>query len=123
MDREKQIETLTDDINTYLDFDGSCECVKDEGECFPNYQVTIGTVALAKRLVNHGWTKTIWHKVSENDLPPANTDIIFYACMISGTCYYDMGVYSHIEKLWYGNLCSTTNDRVIAWTELPEYKE
>jgi hypothetical protein len=78
---------------------------------------------LAKKILKAGYHKTVWHKVIDGDLPPANTDIIFYAYMISGNCYYDLGVYSHIEKLWYGNICSTTNDRVIAWMDLQEYEE
>ena len=89
MDKEEQIKTLLDDINTDLDFDGTCECVKEDGECYPNYQVIIETPALAKRLVNRGWNKTIWHKVADGDLPKNDSVVLaFYKPGYYGTKLY-----------------------------------
>lgn len=122
MDREKQIKTLTDDINIYLDFDGTCECVKEDGECYPNYRVTIETPSLAKRLVNHGWSKIVWHKVADGDLPKYPT---FYFCHYKGIHINSGEPYeADHEMYWNGKRFITdSTNQVIAWTELPTYEE
>ena len=78
---------------------------------------------IKNELISDGWTKTIWHKVADGDYPKPNTDIIYIYHTPAMSTFYDIGVYSYIEKRWYGNAGSTTSDRVIAWAELPEYKE
>ena len=77
----------------------------------------------AESLCDKGYQKIVWHRVADGDLPKPNTDILFLSVLPSGSQFYDLGVYSYVEKFWYGNRCTTTTDKVIAWTELPTYEE
>lgn len=89
----------------------------------------------AKILVNKGYHKTIWHKVADGDLPKEDKD---YLVIFQGNyygvlryCPYEMsdneddvlniqkGFNGFDREMFEYYLVNT----VIAWTELPEYKE
>ena len=77
----------------------------------------------AQALIKAGYHKTIWHKVADGDLPKKTT---LYLCKM---------IYNEIDKYEYKVLLFNTvygfyyngllinNNKVIAWTELPKYKE
>lgn len=78
---------------------------------------------LAEKLYNAGYHKTIWHKVADRDLPKETS---LYLCkMIYNEiyrCEYKVLLFNTMYG-FYDNGLSITKDEVIAWTELPEYKE
>lgn len=84
--------------------------------------------AIAEELYSAGYRKTIWHKVVEGDLPKrSNKDI--HAVPVQAY-YEDSNGLKSNGPLYYFFLDNSFHTlgnprvvKVIAWTELPEYKE
>ena len=116
--KEKQIEEMEHNLSLVMDYN---EYSEDCGWGDQNY-IDFEYNKMAKELIDMGWTKLVWHKVSEGDLPQKQG---LYLC------------YVHIYTFdWHGNeiggcgysvepfagVFNSLNASVIAWTELPTYK-
>lgn len=78
---------------------------------------------LAEKLYNAGYHKTIWHKVADGDLPKETS---LYLCKMIYNEFYRSEYKVLLFNTMYGfydNGLSITKGEVIAWTELPTYKE
>lgn len=75
---------------------------------------------IAEMLYNIGYHKTIWHKVADGDLPKEYHEVRF----VSDTGHYRNGIYKEVTNAFYvdGDI-EYSIDEIIAWTELPKYKE
>ena len=102
-----------------------CTCKDENGNCvFGDY--------IARTLFMEGChmqdteknSDTQWHKVAERDLPQQGQEIRIYTVnkRYFNATYYDdtaIGGERFVELSW----CRLCMEQVIAWTELPEYKE
>lgn len=82
----------------------------------------LGASDVAEIIYDAGYHKTMWHKVAEGDLPKYPT---FYFCHYKGI-YINSGepYEANHEMFWNGKRFITdSTNQVIAWTELPSYKE
>lgn len=78
----------------------------------------------AESLVARGYQKVKWHKVSEGDFPKSGSRVL--ACYIkNGYKLYDICYYEYFTKNKFSILFEdiTYDIDVIAWMEIPEYKE
>lgn len=85
----------------------------------------------AQELCDAGYHKTIWHKVADGDLPEY-CKVVLVAMHFYNTIVYRLASL-HIsedngcpEENIFWSIQSdfpTSQDDIIAWTELPEYKE
>lgn len=82
--------------------------------------------AVATEVIEKGYRKrvkkTIWHKVADGDLPKIQNAVKYYWCYVydkvCNTKYCSM-------VMWTGTTFGINERKIeiIAWTELPEYKE
>lgn len=82
----------------------------------------------AEVLYNAGYHKTIWHKVADGDLPKnANYVLVAYRYALRrySIVSYAIACYegNNFRKWSTSDDYFKHDDDVIAWTELPEYKE
>ena len=62
----------------------------------------------------------MWHKVADGDLPTDNKEIRW----IENTNNYYNGFYDSNDQQFHADVgCYFNEDEVIAWTDLPTYKE
>ena len=123
MDREKEIEQIQFiALNAVGKKYNSVEMMK------ANYcgKGDKGFYEESKALVEAGYHKTIWHKVTENDLPKRQGQKV-WLCTISKDYfmanYWDdteVGGKQFFEVASAGRI---TLSNVLAWTELPTYEE
>lgn len=93
------------------------------GQCLSHcdFSCDVKCTNYAKALIDKGYHRTIWHKVTEGDLP--KNDSLVLAFYKPG--YYSTKLYlknADGEGWWYGKSKCKTED-IIAWTELPTYVE
>ena len=75
---------------------------------------------IAKTLDILGYRKIVWHKVAEDDLPTDSKEIRW----IDNTNSYYNGFYDSNDQQFCADVgCYFNEDEVVAWTELPAYKE
>lgn len=87
-----------------------------EDSAFPD----VAAIDAADEILNLGYHKTVWHKVSDGDLPEEYNEVRF----ITDTGYYHNGCYVKVKNAFYYDGDIKYNlDEVIAWTELPTYEE
>jgi hypothetical protein len=73
--------------------------------------------------------KGVWHKVAEDGLPKTNDYILVYLRSRSKSYYPTVSMARYIPNYggwWIAANCSKTlddDDDVVAWMEIPEYKE
>lgn len=74
---------------------------------------------VANALDKIGYRKIVWHKVADGDLPEY-AGLYLVVCEDESLPEYDVDFYENYKdgKRWIHN-----EGRVIAWTELPTYKE
>lgn len=92
-----------------------------------------GCEDLAETLYDLGYHKTVWHKAADGDLPPIGHLVLTIYEDIKGSHYatdyitfkQSFNNTNHIEAVWRSNLYDKYYDlkEVIAWTEVPKYKE
>lgn len=116
--KEELVKQMDIDLQRVSDYD--IELNEFAGwEACPHVNIHYDT--MAKELIDMGWTKQIWHKVADEDLPDEGK-----ACRIVlewlNVKYYATGSYLHSYG-WVVDGNPNSNARVIAWTELPTYKE
>ena len=80
----------------------------------------ITTTDIINKFVEEGYHKTIWHKVVDGDLPKDDRSIRW---LDKGNCYIEGYYDTDTEKFVIDCDNYFYKDEVIAWTELPEYKE
>lgn len=71
---------------------------------------------VSEYLIDMGWTKPIWHKVADGDLPEYG-GLYLVVCGDASLPEYDVDSY---ETFWYGKRWIHNEGRVIAWTELAD---
>lgn len=73
----------------------------------------------AEKILSLGYHKTVWHKVADGDLPK---EASLYLCKMKhkGLYGYEYKVLFFDDIFGFYNII---NDEILAWTELPEYKE
>ena len=76
---------------------------------------------LAKILFLAGYRKTVWHKVADGDIPKYIGDIIM-AIKSNDRIITTTGRY-RLYDFYISDIGLIEKEKVIAWTELPEYKE
>ena len=75
-------------------------------------------------MITRGYQKVKWHKVSEGDFPKSGSRVL--ACYIkNGYKLYDICYYEYFTKNKFSILFEdiTYDIDVIAWMEIPKYKE
>lgn len=111
MTDKEQIEQMVDKIQLWR-----------EGICIDGCKGTVGSTAyqIAEDLYNAGYHKTIWHKVADGDLPKNYRKVAFIATNYE----YYIGTYIKKDEAFETYIgFGMSKDHVIAWIELPEYKE
>lgn len=110
--REKLIEEMGVDICKGCDsrLDPTFECSRN---------VCTMAEVVSKYLISEGWTKQIWHKVADGDLPEYAGR---YLVILDDESLPEYCVDSY-KYFWGGKRWVYNEGRVIAWAELPEYKE
>ena len=82
---------------------------------------------IKNELISEGWTKIAWHKVSRGDLPKNKQEIRFIdktGKHYNGTFYANIKTLSgNVQRFYIGLGHYFRVEQVIAWTELPVYKE
>lgn len=76
----------------------------------------------AEEILSLGYRKIIWHKVADGNLPENYQEIRW----VDNTGEYYNGTYCEdgTEERFTSDLgCDFYRDEVVAWTELPKYKE
>jgi len=121
--KEELIKEMERNLSLVVDYD---EYQEDCGYGDQTY-IEFEYNKMAKELIDMGWTKPVWHKVSENDLPTRQGQKV-WLCTTNKDYfmanYYDdtpVGGKQFFEIASMGSRITLLN--VIAWTELPEYKE
>lgn len=95
------------------------ECIKESEKVFGR-NITFAECdcySYARKFFNKGYHKIIWHKVANNDLPKEDG---WYYCLYlkdNDVKYYDKMLFM------YGKFLQGFLYKIIAWTELPKYKE
>lgn len=81
--------------------------------------------ATAKNLSKMGYHKIKWHKVSEGDFPHTGTRVLGYYVKdghgLYDFCYYGFPVKSKFARITVWGDSQLVE--VLAWMEIPEYKE
>lgn len=134
MDKELQIEEIAREIaKRSCHLFESCpkpikhNCISQDPEIM--LESSKNYITIATWLVEEGYHKTIWHKVADGDLPENHKRILLE---IKKEYFNDEGyivrqvvgsrhIFDNKVEWW-----TDTDDRnfeVIAWTELPAYKE
>ena len=81
---------------------------------------------ISKVLLKLGYHKTIWHKVADGDLPKNSNYVLVvyhYYSIISYAIACYKGQLNNFRKWSTTDDYFKYDDDVIAWTQLPEYKE
>ena len=111
-------ETIDDIAKIMCDY-----CLNDTDEtvyaCVCKKKPCDKVIAQAENLYNVNYRKTIWHKLSDGDLPEY-AGLYLVVCGDESLPEYDVDFY---ENFWNGKRWVHNEGRVIACTELPEYKE
>lgn len=115
MTKQEQIEEVTRIINK--------RCEAELGQVHANSKdgkvtKTVDTGLIAKDIINAGYSKTIWHKVADGDLPTENKDSVLII--------NDLGLYKITKYHTKVGFISPTDywyDNIVAWTDLPIYEE
>lgn len=93
-------------------------------EC--NRNVCTMAEIVSEYLIDIGWTKQVWHKVSENDLPKRQGQKV-WLCTTSKDYfmanYYDDTLLGGKQFFEISNAGRITLSNVLAWAELPKYEE
>ena len=121
--KEELIKQMDVDLQRVSDYD--VETNEFAGwEACPH--VSIHYDIMAKELIDRGWTKQIWHKVSQNDLPTRQGQKV-WLCTTSKDYfmanYYDDAPFGGKQFFETANAGRITLSNVLAWAELPKYKE
>lgn len=94
-------------------------------EC--NRNVCTMAEIVSKYLIDIGWTKQIWHKVADGDLPENNQEIRWIDKTgehYNGTFHTNIKTLSGYVQMFSSDIgCNFYKDEVIAWIGLPIYKE
>ena len=102
----------------------ACPFHYDEKMCFDEHCNDTGCWALpiAEELYNAGYHKAIWHKVADGDLPK---DYEHWFLTVNDNGYYEVANFNKNGDFWvYDDYCHKyVLSGIIAWTELPKYKE
>ena len=81
---------------------------------------------LAEKLIDEGYHKTVWHKVTENDLPQKQGQKV-WLCTINRDYfmanYWDDTEVGGKQFFEVASACRITLSNVLAWAELPKYEE
>lgn len=117
--KEELIKEMESNLSLVMDYN---EYSEDCGYGDQNY-IDFEYNKMAKELIDIGWTKTIWHKIAGGDLPKEKQNVLIAfkgfqtnkIVVISG--FYLEGDFMN------ENSSKIRKDHVIAWTDLPEYKE
>ena len=79
----------------------------------------------AKNLTKMGYQKVKWHKVSEGDFPHTGTRVLGYYVKdgheLYDFCYYGVPAKSKFARITVWGDSEIVD--IIAWMEIPEYKE
>lgn len=79
----------------------------------------------AESLIDRGYQKVKWHKVSEGDFPHTGTRVLAYYIKdehgLYDFCYYGFPTKSKFSRITVWGDSQLID--VIAWMEIPEYKE
>lgn len=110
----QEIKEISDIISDNIEFDdiggGSTSIDEDK---------------VAKAIHDAGYHKTVWHKVADGDLPAQLKDVLCVTEDIYKDKMITVGCITN-NNLWFLE-CDRERwhniEDVIAWTELPEYKE
>ena len=124
--KEELIKEMSYNLNLVMDYD-SYMCSEDCGYGEESYaDIEVHYDKMAKELIDMGWTKTVWHKVAENDLPKKQGQKV-WLCTISKDYfmanYYDDTPLGGKQFFEITNAGRITLSNVLAWTELPKYEE
>lgn len=100
------------------------ECIKESEKVFGKIDLDdCECYFYASRFFNKGYHKIVWHKVAEGDLPQKQglylCHVHIYAFDENGN---EIGGYGYRVEPFVGTFDSL-NASVVAWTELPKYKE
>ena len=76
--------------------------------------------AIAEELTKQGYHKTIWHKVSDGDLPKKYKEVL----LLGKDYNYYIGSYAKDDESFHTDIgFDMDKNEVIAWTELSKYEE
>lgn len=124
--KEELIKEMSYNLNLVMDYD-SCTYSEDCGYGEEPYaDIEIHYDKIAKNLIDMGWTKPTWHKVSQNDFPTRQGQKV-WLCTTSKD--YFMANYWDNTKAGGQKFFEMPNgfriilSNVLAWTELPRYEE
>ena len=117
MSKEEQIKEMAKDIMSGEFFDYGIVCKKHTCQL----DCDCGGYRIAEELANKGYHKTIWHKVADGDIPKRIGDIIM-AIKFDGSIITTTGRY-RLYDFYISDIGRIEKEKVIAWTEPPEYKE
>ncbi|MBQ0099386.1 MAG: hypothetical protein KBS91_02425 [Firmicutes bacterium] len=78
----------------------------------------------AEKVYNAGYRKQVWHKVADGDLPKKEGKY-YVVIKVANYTFYNVLDFSENKFIMYDSEYGEfiTVNEVIAWTELPEYKE
>ena len=120
MTDKEQIEEVTKIINK--------KCEAELGQVHANSKdgkvtKTVDTSLIAKDIVDTGYQKIVWHKVADGNLPKEDTLCLCYV-RVYGFDRHGNAIdgYSYRTEPFIREF-NSLNASVIAWTELPKYKE
>lgn len=112
MDREEQIKEKEAMVS---DLDKNSKCF------ILGFSEEWTTEDFVDELYRLGYRKIVWHKVADGDLPKKSKAVVVF---LDVNCDYYVGPYDKKDEIFHTNIgFDISKDRIIAWTELPEYKE
>ena len=83
----------------------------------------LGASDVAEIIYDTGYHKTIWHKIAEKDLPQQKGNYLCYVHIVGYDRHNELiDGYGYSVEFFDTGFCAL-NKSVIAWTELPTYKE
>lgn len=91
--------------------------MRDESYIFSD----VAAIDAADEILNIGYHKTTWHKVADGDLPKNTKKLVVF---LDANYEYHIGSYAEKDETFNAYTGFGMGKKyVIAWTELPEYKE
>ena len=90
--------------------------------CYENYIFSdVAAIDAADEILNLGYYKPIWHKVSDGDLPKKHKEVVVF---LDVNYDYYIGSYAKNDGSFHTYIgFDMDKSKVIAWTELPKYEE
>jgi hypothetical protein len=114
--KEELIKEMEHNLSLVMDYD---EYQEDCGYGDQSY-VEFEYDKMAKELIDMGWTKIVWHKVADGDLPKNYRKVAF----IAANYEYYIGTYIKKDEAFETYIgFGMSKDHFIAWIELPKYEE